>query len=263
MAIDTKEKRLAFIEFGGGYSWHTLFDPDDTITAGDRAHLLGLLDILAPNVIGLGGVRLAPVLYSGFRPHHIVQLSSTISASSISTVVLGVTREHKLISIPVISIIAVTLDVSDQLFFVATVSSSAAISPSLDVTREMDSVVNSLSAFSIVSKIFISLGTVQIASISTIVIPLFGEFVTDLGTIRFSPMSSPGFDFFVPPPPDIPPETKFFVTISSNISAMLPTLSVTKGIDLSIDSVSTSVASMSTEVVSLSGTIASIGVVGA
>ena len=158
MAVNTKEKRLAFIEFGGGYSWHTLFDPDDTVAAGDRAHLLGLLDVLAPDVITLGDVRLAPVLYSGFRSHQVRQLSGIHSASSAVAATLGVTREYDL-SVPdevrAASTIAVTLGVSDQVFFVAIVSSSGAISPDLDVNRTVSSVINVLSSFSIVNDVFI------------------------------------------------------------------------------------------------------------
>ena len=42
MAVDTREKRLAFLSFEGGYPLHTLFNPDDSITVGDRGSLLGL-----------------------------------------------------------------------------------------------------------------------------------------------------------------------------------------------------------------------------
>ncbi len=255
----TKDKRLQFLEFGGGYSWHTLFNPDGSIISGDRGHILGLYNLQpTPGLdITLGDVRLAPVLYSGFRPHDILPLAGLHSISSIVTTRLSITRGHDL-SIPIVSTIAATLDTSDQIFFVATVSSSAAISPSLDVNRGICPAINSLSLITVGGTLFKDLGNIQIVSISTIIVPLFGEFVSDLGTIRLSPMSSPGFDFFVPPAPDIP-----FTAIISNISAMLPTLSVTKGVDGSIDSVSILVASMSTETVTFGATIASIGIVGA
>ncbi len=261
MAVDTREKRLAFLEFGGGYSWHTLFNPDGSITSIDRGNLLGLVD-LTPSVlldISLGDTRLAPVLYSGFRLKPEINFLAVVESSSIVTADLSVAREHKLISIPSLSTIATTLDVSDQIFFVATVSSLAVISPtSLDVERPIELVIDSLSVFSADAIVITDLGNVQIASISIIDIPLFGQFVTDLGTIRLSPLSSPGYDFFVPAPVEAP-----FEGIISNISAMLPTLSVTKGVDGSIDSVSILVASMSTETVTFSASIDSIGVVGA
>ncbi len=253
-----RDKRLQFLEFGGGYSWHTLPHPDNNITAKDRGHLLGLYNLTGAS--DLGDVRLAPVLYSGFRLHNILPLSGLHSVSSIVNAKLSVIRTHDL-GIPVVSTISATLDTSNQIFFAATVSASAVISPSLDVTRGLASVLNALSLITAINTAFNNLGTTQIASISTIIVPLFGEFVTDLGTIRFSPLSSPGYDFFVPPVPDT-----LFTTISSNISALLSTLSVTKdiGIDgISIDSVSTSSVSMSTEVVDFSAMIASIGTIGA
>ncbi len=251
-----RDKRLQFLEFGGGYSWHTLPHPDGNITAKDRGHLLGLYDLTGAS--DLGDTRLAPVLYSGFRPHNILPLGGLHSVSSIVSVSLGVTRLYEDLSVSVVSTIAATLDTSNQIFFIATVSSSVVISPSLDVTRTLNSVLNALSSIIAFNTAFNNLGTIQIPAISTISIPLFGEFVTDLGTIRLSPMSSPGFDFFVPPLPDT-----LFTTISSSISAMLPILSVTKGIDGSIDSVSTLVSAVSTETVTFSSTIASIGIIGA
>ena len=261
------EKRLQFLEFGGGYSWHTLPNPDGNITSVDRGHLLGLYNLL-PTIaldINLGDVRLAPVLYSGFRPHKIVgDLISLHSDSSIVAIKLSVNRhlhvrEDDNGGVISLSTVAATLDVSDQIFFVAIVSSSGAVIPSLDVDREMKSVSNSLSLITAVNSMFINLGIIQIPSISDIEVMLFGQFISDLGTIRLSPLSSPGYDFFVPAPVSAP-----FETIISNISAMLPTLSVTKDFGtVPIVSVSTSVVSLSTGTVTFSASIASVGVVGA
>ena len=40
MAIDTRAKRVSMINFGEGDQ--ILFDPDNVVGAGDRAHMLGL-----------------------------------------------------------------------------------------------------------------------------------------------------------------------------------------------------------------------------
>jgi len=40
MAIDTKTKRLAMINFGSGIGIHTLPEPDSSIDSDDRFHLL-------------------------------------------------------------------------------------------------------------------------------------------------------------------------------------------------------------------------------
>ena len=42
MAVDTREKRMAMIGFGGGQNWDTLFEADSTVNADDRYHLLDL-----------------------------------------------------------------------------------------------------------------------------------------------------------------------------------------------------------------------------
>lgn len=47
MAVDTKEKRLSMMTFGAGAIAHTLPEPDSSIDAADKAHLLGLYGGLA------------------------------------------------------------------------------------------------------------------------------------------------------------------------------------------------------------------------
>jgi len=54
MAVDTKQKRLAMLNFGLPW-WTTLLEADGTIDADDRPHLLGLYPRAgAPPVVGGG-----------------------------------------------------------------------------------------------------------------------------------------------------------------------------------------------------------------
>lgn len=42
MAIDSREKRMAMLGFGGGHNWDTLFEADGAIDADDRYHSIDL-----------------------------------------------------------------------------------------------------------------------------------------------------------------------------------------------------------------------------
>ena len=42
MAIDSREKRMSMLGFGGGHNWDTLFEADSAVNADDRAHMLDL-----------------------------------------------------------------------------------------------------------------------------------------------------------------------------------------------------------------------------
>jgi hypothetical protein len=40
MAVDTREKRMSMLNFGDGSNLHVLWEPDGTVDADDRQHLL-------------------------------------------------------------------------------------------------------------------------------------------------------------------------------------------------------------------------------
>ncbi len=323
MAVDTREKRLAFLEFGGGYSWHTLFNPDNDIDSRDRGNLLGLYNLRS--IGNLGDVRLGPTVYPGFKffERNPVDLAATIasvstlsgliggisfsasltstssisgkvftkeklslddvqrlgatvfpgfrlagevlyfeaSINSVSIINTGLDESTRLLegNLPAISSIAPTLSILGDVELSAIVVASSLVSPSLDVTRPISVLIPSSSFVSSDFGPVRSLGTVLIASVSQIIIPLFGRKVSDLGTIRFSPLSSPGYDFFLPPRPDT-----LLITIVSVRSTLSLSLSITKDVDASIDSVSViSLPTIATEAVDFSAAVDSIGTWGA
>ena len=55
MAVDTREKRMAMLGFGGGHNWDTLFEADNAVDQDDRAHMLDLYSGFGSTGVSGGG----------------------------------------------------------------------------------------------------------------------------------------------------------------------------------------------------------------
>ncbi len=51
MAVDTRQKRMSMLNFGDGTNLHVLWEPDGTVDADDRLHLLDLYSGIAASGI--------------------------------------------------------------------------------------------------------------------------------------------------------------------------------------------------------------------